>query len=139
MLAVHSLASKLATVNGLAALANTGFSRGSALRASLLSAVFACDNQLRHSVLIRCFCQCNMKPLRWGIVSAGNISHDFTNALATLPKEDHQVVAISARKLADASKFAKLHGIGKFYEGYESLAKDADVGKLMCCSFCLSS
>ncbi|XP_055595256.1 trans-1,2-dihydrobenzene-1,2-diol dehydrogenase-like [Uranotaenia lowii] len=68
-----------------------------------------------------------MAPLRWGIISAGKISHDFTNALSTWPKEDHQVVAVSARKLDDAQKFAKLHGIAKAYEGYESLAKDADV------------
>lgn len=67
------------------------------------------------------------RPLRWGIVSAGKISHDFVNALATWPQELHQVVAVSARKQADAAAFAKLHGIGKSYEGYEAVAKDADV------------
>lgn len=36
-------------------------------------------------------------------------------------------MAISARKLDDAKKFAQLHGIEKFYEGYESLAKDPNV------------
>lgn len=65
-----------------------------------------------------------MAPLRWGIVSAGKISHDFTTALATWPKEQHLAVAVSARKLADAEKFAKKHGLAKAYEGYEALAKD---------------
>ncbi|XP_055638312.1 trans-1,2-dihydrobenzene-1,2-diol dehydrogenase-like [Toxorhynchites rutilus septentrionalis] len=68
-----------------------------------------------------------MAPLRWGIVGAGKISHDFTTAVATLPKEDHQVMAISARNSESAQKFAQLHGIIKFYEGYESLAKDPNV------------
>lgn len=68
-----------------------------------------------------------MAPLRWGIVSAGKISHDFTTALATWPKEQHLAVAVSARKLADAEQFAKKHGLAKAYEGYEALAKDAGV------------
>ncbi|XP_058818873.1 trans-1,2-dihydrobenzene-1,2-diol dehydrogenase-like [Topomyia yanbarensis] len=68
-----------------------------------------------------------MAPLRWGIASAGKISHDFTNALSTWPKESHLMVAVSARKLDDAKKFAKLHGIEKYYEGYEALAKDPNV------------
>lgn len=32
---------------------------------------------------------------RWGICSAGKISHDFTVALKTLPPEDHQVISVS--------------------------------------------
>lgn len=68
-----------------------------------------------------------MGPLRWGIVSAGKISHDFTNAVRTLPATDHQVVAVAARKLADAEKFAALHGIGTAQEGYDALAKNPDI------------
>ncbi|XP_055547453.1 trans-1,2-dihydrobenzene-1,2-diol dehydrogenase-like [Wyeomyia smithii] len=68
-----------------------------------------------------------MAPLRWGIASVGLISHDFVTALATLPKEDHQVVAVAARKLEDAEKFAKKHDIEKFYEGYDALGKDPTV------------
>uniref|UniRef100_A0A8D8DB84 Trans-1,2-dihydrobenzene-1,2-diol dehydrogenase n=1 Tax=Culex pipiens TaxID=7175 RepID=A0A8D8DB84_CULPI len=68
-----------------------------------------------------------MAPLRWGIVSAGKISHDFTTALATWPKEQHLAVAVSARKLADAEQFAKKQGLAKAYEGYEALAKDAEI------------
>lgn len=32
--------------------------------------------------------------LRWGICSAGKISHDFTVALKSLPQEDHQVLHV---------------------------------------------
>lgn len=68
-----------------------------------------------------------MAPLRWGIASAGKISHDFANALSTWPKDNHLAVAVSARKLEDAKSFAQLHGIEKFYQGYDALAKDPNV------------
>ena len=67
---------------------------------------------------------------RWGIASTGNISHDFTNAmLGVLPAEEHQVVAVAARKLEDAQKFAIKHGIDmdKAYGEYSALATDPDV------------
>jgi len=54
---------------------------------------------------------------RWGIASAGMISHDFVNALSTLDKSEHLVVAVAARSLETASKFANQHGIPKAYEG----------------------
>lgn len=41
------------------------------------------------------------------------------------------MVAIGARKLSDAKKFAKLHKIPKFYEGYASLLQDPDVGNYL--------
>ncbi|XP_053677027.1 trans-1,2-dihydrobenzene-1,2-diol dehydrogenase-like [Anopheles nili] len=66
-------------------------------------------------------------PLRWGIASAGKISHDFANALGTLPATDHRMVAVAARKQADADKFATQHAIGTAHEGYEALAKNPDV------------
>lgn len=66
--------------------------------------------------------------LRWGIVSAGKISHDFVNALNTLPKEDHSIVAVAARSLDSAQDFAKLHGISRSYAGYAALAKDPEIG-----------
>ncbi|XP_016518459.1 uncharacterized protein LOC103154714 isoform X23 [Poecilia formosa] len=71
-------------------------------------------------------CQRNMAT-RWGICSAGKISHDFTVALKTLPAEDHQVVAVAARKLEDAQEFARKHNISKAYGSYEELARDPDV------------
>ncbi|MEQ2257155.1 hypothetical protein ILYODFUR_031687 [Ilyodon furcidens] len=64
---------------------------------------------------------------RWGICSAGKISHDFTVALKTLPAEDHQVVAVAARKLEDAQEFARKHSISRAYGSYEELARDPEV------------
>lgn len=64
---------------------------------------------------------------RWGICSAGKISHDFTVALRTLPPEDHQVVAVAARKLEDAQAFAKTHNISKAYGSYEELSRDPNI------------
>ncbi|KAM4744632.1 trans-1,2-dihydrobenzene-1,2-diol dehydrogenase-like [Anableps anableps] len=64
---------------------------------------------------------------RWGICSAGKISHDFTVALKTLPAEDHQVVAVAARKLEDAQEFARKHSISRGYGSYEELARDPDI------------
>ncbi|CAN9506760.1 unnamed protein product [Ophioblennius macclurei] len=64
---------------------------------------------------------------RWAICSAGKISHDFTVALRTLPAQDHQVVAVAARKLEDAQEFAKKHNIPQAYGSYEELAKDPNI------------
>ncbi|XP_071384932.1 trans-1,2-dihydrobenzene-1,2-diol dehydrogenase-like isoform X2 [Centroberyx affinis] len=64
---------------------------------------------------------------RWGICSAGKISNDFTVALKTLPPEDHQIVAVAARKLQDAQVFAKKHSIPQAYGSYEELARDPDI------------
>lgn len=70
-----------------------------------------------------------MAPLRWGIASAGTISFDFANALTTLPAVDHQIVAVGARTLGSAKDFAKKFDIPAFYEGYDKLVKDENVGK----------
>ncbi|XP_061567204.1 trans-1,2-dihydrobenzene-1,2-diol dehydrogenase-like [Cololabis saira] len=64
---------------------------------------------------------------RWGICSAGRISHDFAVALKTLPAKDHQVVAVAARKLEDAQEFARKHSIPRAHGSYEQLAADPDV------------
>ncbi|XP_044738134.1 trans-1,2-dihydrobenzene-1,2-diol dehydrogenase-like [Chrysoperla carnea] len=68
-----------------------------------------------------------MSTLRWGIVSAGKISHDFTSALSTLPESEHKVVAVAARDLSRAKEFAKVHGIPNVYDNYEALAKDSGI------------
>lgn len=65
---------------------------------------------------------------RWGLASAGKISHDFATALATLPDGEHTVVAVAARDLSRAKDFAKLHRIEKAYGNYQDLANDSDVG-----------
>ena len=70
-----------------------------------------------------------MAPLRWGILSAGKISNDFCAALSTLPAKDHKVVAVAARSLSDAKSFAGKYEISKFYEGYDKLAQDPEIGE----------
>ncbi|XP_029904381.1 trans-1,2-dihydrobenzene-1,2-diol dehydrogenase [Myripristis murdjan] len=64
---------------------------------------------------------------RWGICSAGKISHDFVVALKTLPPEDHQIVAVAARSLQRAQDFAKKHSIPRAYGSYDELSRDPDV------------
>jgi len=64
---------------------------------------------------------------RWGIASVGQISHDFTTALSTLPDKEHKVVAVAARDLPRAQAFAKLHGVDKAYGSYKELAQDPNV------------
>ncbi|KAM9048253.1 LOW QUALITY PROTEIN: trans-1,2-dihydrobenzene-1,2-diol dehydrogenase [Megaptera novaeangliae] len=66
--------------------------------------------------------------LRWGIVSAGLISSDFTTLLRTLLRSGHQVVAVAARDLRRGKEFARKHDIPKAYGSYEELAKDPNVG-----------
>lgn len=65
--------------------------------------------------------------LRWGICSAAKICNDFCVGLSTLPATDHKVVAVAARGLQSAEKFAKTHSIDTVYEGYDHLAKDDNV------------
>ncbi len=65
--------------------------------------------------------------LRWGICSAGKISHDFVVGLKSLPETEHQVVAVAARSLESASKFAKNHTIPRHYGSYQELADDKEV------------
>ncbi|KAM4751785.1 trans-1,2-dihydrobenzene-1,2-diol dehydrogenase [Cyanocitta cristata] len=66
-------------------------------------------------------------PTRWGICSAGAISHDFVVALKTLPPSEHTVVAVAARDLGRAQDFAQRFGIPRAYGSYEELAEDPDL------------
>lgn len=66
---------------------------------------------------------------RWGIASAGLISHDFANALSTLPSNEHKIVAVAARDVGRAKEFAGLFDIPSVHGSYEELAKNADVGE----------
>ncbi|XP_051512015.1 trans-1,2-dihydrobenzene-1,2-diol dehydrogenase-like isoform X2 [Myxocyprinus asiaticus] len=65
--------------------------------------------------------------IRWGICSAGKISHDFTVALKSLPPEHHQVVAVAARDRKRAQDFAQKHSIPRVHGSYEDLAKDPEI------------
>ncbi|XP_042216075.1 trans-1,2-dihydrobenzene-1,2-diol dehydrogenase-like [Homarus americanus] len=64
---------------------------------------------------------------RWGIVSAGLISNDFVGALKALPEGEHRVVAVAARSLESAKKFASKYGVEKAYGSYDELARDPNV------------
>lgn len=67
--------------------------------------------------------------LRWGIASAGKISHDFCVGLSTLPFDEHQISAVAARDITRAQSFAKVHEIPKALGSYAELAEANDVGK----------
>lgn len=69
------------------------------------------------------------RALRWGIASAGKISHDFCVALSTLPFDEHQMVAVAARDLKRAEEFAEKHEIATAFGTYTKLAECEDVGK----------
>lgn len=67
--------------------------------------------------------------LRWGIVTAGRISHDFVNAFNSYPDKGYQeIVAVAARNPERAAEFAKTHKIPKVFDSYEALAKSKDIG-----------
>ena len=67
--------------------------------------------------------------LRWGIVTAGRISHDFVNAFNSYPdKDDQEIVAVASRNKKRAEDFAKTHHIPKVFDSYEALAKSKDIG-----------
>ena len=68
-----------------------------------------------------------MAAIRWGICSAGKVSHDFLVGLKTLPEISHQVLAVAARSLDSAQSFASKHSIPRAYGSYEELAKDQEL------------
>jgi len=68
-----------------------------------------------------------MAALRWGICSAGKISHDFLVGLEALPAEEHKAVAVAARSKESAAKLAETHGISQYYGSYAELAADPNV------------
>src|SRR5574343_428191 len=68
-----------------------------------------------------------MVQLKWGICSAGLISFDFTDAVYSLPKEEHKLIAVAARDLERAKKFAEQFEIPKAYSSYTELANDPEV------------
>ncbi|XP_065052412.1 trans-1,2-dihydrobenzene-1,2-diol dehydrogenase-like [Rhopilema esculentum] len=65
--------------------------------------------------------------VNWGILGAGNIAHDFSVALRTLPVTEHQIQAIGSRSLERAAAFAKTHKIKQFYGSYDEVFNDAEV------------
>jgi dihydrodiol dehydrogenase / D-xylose 1-dehydrogenase (NADP) len=69
----------------------------------------------------------DQKKIRWGIVGSGRICNDFVVALMTLPKDEHEVIAIASRDKTRAKNFATRLSIAKSYGSYEELAKDPEI------------
>lgn len=65
--------------------------------------------------------------LKWGILGAGQISHDFLLGLKTLPASRHCVIAVGDRSKECADKFATTHAIPRSYGSIEELLKDGEV------------
>ncbi len=65
------------------------------------------------------------KTIRWGILSAANIAHKFANSNALV--HGSEIIAVAARTLAKAQKFAAMHNIPKVYGSYQELLQDADI------------
>lgn len=67
--------------------------------------------------------------IRWGIVSAGKISHDFVNAFNSFPDVGDQVIAaVAARDKSRADEFAKIHKIPKVFGSYNEMANSDAIG-----------
>lgn len=62
-------------------------------------------------------------------MSAGLISHDWAVAVSTLPETEHKIVAVSARNIENADKFAKEHNIDRAYGSYLELCQDPEIGE----------
>lgn len=70
--------------------------------------------------------------IRWGIVTAGRISHDFCNAFNSYPnKGDVVLAAVAARDQSKAAEFAKLHKIPNVFASYQALAASDAIGMLL--------
>lgn len=64
-------------------------------------------------------------PIRWGILSAGNIAGTFASALSVTEGSTLQAVAARDGERADA--FAKEHGASRAFDNYEALLADPEV------------
>ena len=65
------------------------------------------------------------EKIRWGILSTGNISGKFAQALKILP--DAELAAVASRTQEKANEFAEQHHVPKAYGTYQELANDPDV------------
>jgi dihydrodiol dehydrogenase / D-xylose 1-dehydrogenase (NADP) len=64
-------------------------------------------------------------PVKWGILSAGQISSDFAKAIAIT--EGAECVAVAARNPTKAASFADSHKIPKSYGSYTELLSDPNI------------
>ncbi len=65
------------------------------------------------------------KPIRWGILGAGNIARAFAEGLKALP--DAELTAVASRTQATGREFAKQINVRKVYTGYNELVRDPNV------------
>ncbi|MCK5136460.1 MAG: Gfo/Idh/MocA family oxidoreductase [Bacteroidales bacterium] len=65
------------------------------------------------------------EKIKWGILSTGQISGKFAEALELLPEAE--ICAVASRNAGTAKKFAEKHGILKAYGSYLALADDPEV------------
>ncbi len=64
-------------------------------------------------------------PLRWGILSTGNIASVFARGVAA--SQSGRLVAVGSRTLESAQKFAVKHNIARVHGTYEELLADPEV------------
>lgn len=63
--------------------------------------------------------------IKWGIVSTGRIAEQFCSDMSYVT--NGELVAVAARNIEKAQKFANHFGIPKAYEGYQVLFDDPDI------------
>ncbi|NVK56421.1 MAG: Gfo/Idh/MocA family oxidoreductase [Alteromonadaceae bacterium] len=66
-----------------------------------------------------------MTTIKWGILSAGKIAHQFCQDMAFVNNGELQAVA--ARQLENAKSFAEQYKIPSYYQGYQALFDDPNV------------
>ena len=66
-----------------------------------------------------------MSKVRWGIISAGRISHTFAKDMAYA--NNAEIKAVAARNGESAQKFAEQYKIEKAYEGYDAIFNDPEI------------
>lgn len=68
------------------------------------------------------------QPLRWGILGAGRVCHDFVQALKFVPQAA-KVVAVGCRDKSRSEIFGDTHSLSdaKFYGSYAEAARDPSV------------
>jgi predicted dehydrogenase len=62
--------------------------------------------------------------VKFGIIGAGKIAHQFTKALLGI---NEYLYAVASRDLGRAMEFAQIYDIEKYYGSYEELLKDPEV------------
>lgn len=66
--------------------------------------------------------------LKWGFACAGKITQDYINAMQTLEKGHHEVVAVAEPMfMQQAEDLARKFNIPKCYKTFLELAQDPDV------------